>query len=142
MHFVGDVHQPMHAAKEAEGGNDIHVRFLSSDRCGPYDCNLHGVWDTSMILHDRLKPGDYAERLEELIKSEHLAGQDKGTPVQWANESLRLAKAAWVQDGADLDDGYYQREIKVVDMHMALAGLRLAKLLNETIGKMKPRDFR
>jgi hypothetical protein len=107
VHFVGDIHQPMHAAKEAEGGNDIHVRFLSSDRCGPYDCNLHGVWDTSMILHDRLKPGDYAERLEELIKSEHLAGQDKGTPVQWANGSLRLAKAAWVQDGADLDDGPY-----------------------------------
>jgi hypothetical protein len=65
VHFIGDIHQPMHAAKEAEGGNDIHVRFLSNDRCGSYDCNLHGVWDTSMILHAGLKLGDYAERLEE-----------------------------------------------------------------------------
>jgi hypothetical protein len=89
-----------------------------------------------------LKPGDYAERLEELIKSEHLAGQDGGTPEQWANESLRLASAAWVQDGTDLDEQYYQREIKVVDRQMALAGLRLAKLLNDGIGKMTPRDFR
>ena len=142
VHFVGDVHQPMHAAKEAEGGNDVHVRFLSSDRCGPYDCNLHGVWDTSMILHAGLKPGDYAERLEELIKSEHLAGQDGGMPRQWANESVRLAQAGWVQDGANLDEGYYQREIKVVNRQMALAALRLANLLNETIGKMTPRDFR
>ena len=142
VHFVGDIHQPMHAAKEAEGGNDIHVRFLSSDRCGPHDCNLHGVWDTSMILHAGLKPGDYAERLEALLKSEHLDGQDKGTPEQWANESVRLAQSVWVQDGANLDEGYYQREIKVVDRQMALAGLRLAKLLNDTIGKMTPGDFR
>jgi hypothetical protein len=142
VHFVGDIHQPMHAAKEAEGGNDIHVRFLSSDRCGPYDCNLHGVWDTSMILHAWLKPEDYAARLEELIKSEHLTVQDGGTAEQWANESVRLAEAAWVQDGANLDESYYQREIKVVNTQMALAGLRLAKMLNDTIGKMTPREFR
>jgi hypothetical protein len=142
VHFVGDIHQPMHAAKEAEGGNGIHVSFLNSDRCGPYDCNLHGVWDTSMILHVGLKPDDYSIRLEELVKSEHLAGQDGGTPEQWANESVRLAKVAWVQDGTNLDEQYYQREIKVVDRQMALAGLRLAKLLNDTIGKMTPRDFR
>jgi hypothetical protein len=29
-----------------------------------------------------------------------------------------------------------------VDTQMALAGLRLAKLLNETIGKMTPGEFR
>jgi hypothetical protein len=131
----------MHAAKEAEGGNNIHVRFLSNDHCGPYDCNLHGVWDTSMILHAGLKPDDYAERLEKLIKSEHLAGQDSGTPEQWASESVRLTQAAWVQDGTNLDEAYYQREIKVVDRQMALAGLRLAKLLNDTLGKMTPSEF-
>jgi hypothetical protein len=141
VHLVGDIHQPLHAAKDAAGGNGVHVRFLNGDRCGPYDCNLHGVWDTSMILHGGLKPTDYAERLEKLIKPEHLAGQDGGTPEQWANESVRLAQAAWVQDGANLDEAYYQREIKVVDTQMALAGLRLAKLLNDTIGKMTPRDF-
>jgi hypothetical protein len=141
VHFVGDIHQPLHAAKESEGGNGIHVSFLSRDRCGPYDCNLHGVWDTSMILHSGLKPNDYAERLEQLIKSDSLAGQDTGTPEQWANESVRLAQAAWVQDGANLDEQYYRKEITVVDRQMALAGLRLAKLLNETIGKMTPRDF-
>jgi hypothetical protein len=141
VHFVGDIHQPLHAAKEAEGGNDIHVRFLSSDRCGPYDCNLHGVWDTSMILHAGLRPNDYAERLEQLVKSDSLAGQDGGTPEQWVNESGRLAQAAWVQNGANLDDQYYRKEITVVDRQMALAGLRLAKLLNDTIGKMTPRDF-
>jgi nuclease S1 len=142
VHFVGDIHQPMHAAKEAAGGNGIHVSFLSNNRCGPYECNLHAVWDTSMILHTGLAPQDYVAHLEQLITSENLNGEAGGTPEQWANESLRLAQAAWVQDGTNLDEQYYQREINVVDRQMALAGLRLAKLLNETIGKMTPRDFR
>jgi hypothetical protein len=70
-----------------------------------------------------------------------LDSEDGGTPEQWANESQRLARAAWVQDGANLDENYYQKEIKLVDRQMALAGLRLAKLLNDSIGKMTPRDF-
>ncbi len=141
VHFVGDVHQPLHAVKEAAGGNGIHVRFLSSDRCGPYECNLHGVWDTSMILHAGLNRQEYAQRMEALISSEKLASANDGTPEQWANESVRLARAAWVSDGTNLDEQYYEREIKVADRQMALAGLRLAKLLNDTLGTMTPRDF-
>jgi hypothetical protein len=95
-----------------------------------------------MILHAGLKPTDYAERLEQLVKTDGLAGQDGGTPEQWANESVLLAQAGWVQDGAKLDEQYYRKEITVVDRQMALAGLRLAKLLNDTIGKMTPIDFR
>jgi hypothetical protein len=142
VHFVGDIHQPLHAVGEAEGGNRIHVQFLSNSRCGRYDCNLHGVWDTSLIQHTGLKRQEYAKRLEELIRTEQLGLQNGGRPAQWANESVALVKTAWVQDGANLDESYYQREIKVVDRQMALAGLRLAKLLNETIGKMTPKDFR
>jgi len=55
---------------------------------------------------------------------------------------LRLAQAAWVRNGTNLDEQYYREQINVVDRQMALAGLRLARLLNETIGKMTPRDFR
>ena len=131
----------MHAAKEAAGGNGIHVSFLSNSRCGPYECNLHAIWDTSMIQHTGRSQQDYVAHLEQLITSENLNGEAGGTPEQWANESLRLAQAAWVQDGTNLDEQYYRQEINVVDRQMALAGLRLAKLLNETIGKMTPKDF-
>jgi hypothetical protein len=33
VHFVGDIHQPLHAVKEAKGGNGVPVRFLGGDRC-------------------------------------------------------------------------------------------------------------
>jgi hypothetical protein len=141
VHFVGDIHQPLHAVKEAKGGNGVHVRFLGDDKCGRYDCNLHGVWDTSLILRTGLGRQEYSQHLEELIQSQKLGSRDGGTPEQWANESAQLAGAAWVPDGASLDEQYYHRENKVVDRQMALAGLRLAKLLNDSIGKMTPRDF-
>jgi hypothetical protein len=141
VHFVGDIHQPLHAVGEAKGGNGVRVRFLGDDSCGRYECNLHGVWDTSLILHAGMNRPEYSQHLEELIQSQKLGSGDGGTPEQWANESLRLAGAAWVPDGTNIDEQYYQREIKVADRQMALAGLRLARLLNDTLGKMTPREF-
>jgi hypothetical protein len=32
VHFVGDIHQPMHAIGEARGGNDIHVSEFGSSQ--------------------------------------------------------------------------------------------------------------
>ena len=142
VHFVGDIHQPMHAVGDAKGGNGVHVTFLEGSRCGRYDCNLHGVWDTDLIEHTGLTREEYAQHEEELVRAGKLDALADGTPEQWANESLRLAQAAWVPNGTDLDEWYYEEQIKVVDRQLALAGLRLAKLLNDSIGRMTPRDFR
>jgi nuclease S1 len=141
VHFVGDIHQPLHAVGHARGGNNIQVRFFGGSYCGRYECNLHGVWDTSMIQHTRLNRQEYAERLEELIRRDNLSWVEAGTPERWANEAAHLAQAAWVPDSTNLDERYVERQIPVVDRQMALAGLRLASLLNETIGRMTPRDF-
>jgi hypothetical protein len=48
-----------------------------------------------MIQHTGLRSRQYADRLEELIKTDRLAEQDGGTPEQWANESVALVKTAW-----------------------------------------------
>jgi hypothetical protein len=141
VHFVGDLHHPLHAAMEEAGGNGVPVRFLNSNQCGHYECNLHGVWDTSMILETGLHRQEYSQRLEELIRATKLDTRTSGSAEQWANESRQLATAAWVQDGTNTDEQYERAQIKVVDRQMALAGLRLAKLLNQTIGRMTPRDF-
>lgn len=141
VHLVGDIHQPMHTVRESAGGNGVHVRFLNSSRCGGYDCNLHGVWDTDLIEHTGLSREEYARHEEQLVGADKLDALADGTPEQWAKESLRLAQAAWVPDGTDLDERYYEKQIRVVDRQLALAGVRLARLLNETIGKMTPRDF-
>jgi S1/P1 Nuclease len=141
VQFVGDIHQPMHAVGEAKGGNGVHVSFLESSHCGRYDCNLHGVWDTDLIEHTGLTREEYAQHEEELVSADKLATLAGGTPEEWANQPHQLAQAAWVPDGTDLNEPYYDKQTKVVDRQLALAGLRLAKLLNDSIGKMTPKDF-
>ena len=129
VHFVGDIHQPFHAIGEARGGNDIHVVGFGASQCGKYPCNLHYEWDTGLIEHTGFTEEDYVAHLEQLIRQEHLSAS--GTPVDWANESHDLARRAWLEDGGSIDEKYYREQIKVVDERLALAGLRLAAVLNQ-----------
>ncbi len=133
VHFVGDLSQPFHAIAAARGGSNIPVTAFGAAQCGARPCNLHGVWDNELIAHTGLDEHYYVHKLEKMIAADHLqAGSDD--PVEWANESLQLAKQAWVQPQADIDEAYYLQERPVVDQQLALAGLRLAQLLNKELG--------
>jgi len=136
VHFVGDLSQPFHAMADARGGNDIPVSVFGATQCGDYPCNLHSVWDTELIRHTGLREHRYAGELEEMIAADHLRA-GSADPVAWANDSLQLAKQAWVQPQTNIDEDYYLRERPVVDRQLALAGLRLARLLNEELGGSK-----
>ena len=135
VHFVGDVHQPMHAMGEARGGNDIHVSEFGSNQCGKYPCNLHFAWDTGLIEHSGFSEKRYVARLNELIASRKLTIQAGGTPAEWANESFLLAKKVWLNDGGAVGETYYKNDIGIVDRRLALAGIRLARLINQAIGR-------
>jgi hypothetical protein len=129
VHFVGDVHQPFHAIGAAAGGNGIAVVEFGSLECGQHRCNLHGAWDSGLIQHTGMNTEQYVAHLEKVLSDGHLnAG---GAPQDWANESHEYARAAWLQDGGQVDEAYYQNEIKVVDERLAQAGVRLATLLNQ-----------
>jgi hypothetical protein len=138
VHLVGDVHQPFHALSRERGGNGIRVRVFGSDRCGgdparPAPCNLHAVWDTQLVAHRQLPDARYARLLEQVIMQRRLEARALGTPADWAAESLAVAKAALIADGANVTEQYYMRQIDVVDERLALAGVRLAALLNRSL---------
>jgi hypothetical protein len=67
-----------------------------------------------------------------MILQEHL--QPSGKPEDWANESFHAAKAAWVYPDANVDEAYLERELPVLNERLAMAGLRLAALLNADLG--------
>ena len=135
VHFVGDIHQPMHAIGEARGGNDIHVSEFGLTQCGKYPCNLHFAWDTGLIEHAGISEKRYVARLNELIASRKLTIQAGGTPAEWADESFLLAKKVWLNDGGAVDESYFENDIGIVDRRLALAGIRLARMINQALGK-------
>lgn len=135
VHFVGDLHQPLHAIDEARGGNDIKLPAFGSPKCGDYDCNLHWAWDSLLLEHTGETEDAYVARLNTLIAEKHLEKQAGGTAVDWANESHVQARHLVDPRPTAVDEAYYKANIELVDEKLALAGVRLARLLNETLGK-------
>jgi hypothetical protein len=135
VHFVGDLHQPLHAIDTAHGGNEIKLPVFGSIKCGDYDCNLHWTWDDMLIQHSGLSEEEYVVQLNQLIAQKHLEKQAGGTPEEWANESHAQAKHILDTPPRAVDDAYYQANIALINEKLALAGLRLAKVLNDTLGK-------
>jgi hypothetical protein len=138
VHFVGDLHQPFHTLGVGRGGNDVHVRVFGDANCAeegekPFPCNLHAVWDGRLIARRNLDDRAYVARLQKLIVDKRLGSQPAGTPAQWAEQSWRLAKEALVTPGANIDETYYQRHIAAIDDRIALAGVRLAAVLNRSL---------
>jgi nuclease S1 len=136
VHFVGDLQQPLHAVEEARGGNDIKLPVFGSAKCGDYDCNLHWTWDTLLLEHTGYSEEEYVQRLEKLIDQGKLAQQTAGTPQDWANESHLEARRILNQNPAAVDDQYYLANIDLVNRKLALGGLRLAAVLNGTLGNI------
>ncbi|MGH8113290.1 MAG: S1/P1 nuclease, partial [Rhodanobacteraceae bacterium] len=81
VHFVGDIHQPLHADyRDDAGGNDFQVRWRGRGT------NLHRVWDSLMLGTAHLSAAGYARKLQ----AERTPIAVGGTPAEWAEESCRI----------------------------------------------------
>lgn len=125
VHFVGDVHQPLHASSGDDfGGNDYQVRWHHRGT------NLHRVWDSLMLEDAHLSAGEYTDKL----LADHTPVQTGGTPAQWAEESCRIARDIYPPTRTITAD-YVERERPVAEQRLRQAGARLAALLNRELGR-------
>ena len=156
VHFVGDVHQPLHAVSDADlGGNCEHVD-------PPVDTakNLHAVWDGAIV--NAVNPSD-RELSADLDRNLHSfspqlqADLALGNQDDWAWESHRLAIKDIYQKLSlptepvifpkscqeaplaisnltlHLPSSYIGDMKPIVREQLTKAGLRLARLLNESL---------
>lgn len=141
VHFVGDIHQPFHALADERGGNDIPLTFFGSANCGegerPRPCQLHGIWDSALIGRRRLNDQRYLAALDGVVQTRAKKGVG-GTPAEWAGESHDIARSALLRANADVGETYYATYIGIVDERLAIAGLRLALVLNRSLAVPPP----
>ncbi|MBK1660181.1 S1/P1 nuclease [Paracraurococcus ruber] len=139
LHLVGDIHQPLHAAERVtarhpkgdRGGNDVPV---CTETCGH---RLHSVWDEAL---GRNLPLDAILAKARALPAAPAASVARMDPAAWARESHALARdvvyAPPVRaDGqpSQLTEAYMQRAEAVAASQAALAGARLASLLNAAL---------
>jgi hypothetical protein len=104
IHFVGDLHQPLHAINNADnGGNCVPVKYFHHEPLlnpvhperEDYLPNLHQVWDTEIVERDMKvsNPHRYADELDEKFRSETAAWGAAGIHVEnWVWESHECAE--------------------------------------------------
>jgi hypothetical protein len=143
VHFLGDIHQPLHTVLESLGGNQIKVDVFMrgktcTGKCEPTHIasNFHAAWDVDLIRASVFDWGHYVDVLESgWLQGDEAKkpGIDGGTPQEWANEAHGYAMTVWKARPANdvLGDDYYDAVRPVLDRQLGVAGLRLAKFLND-----------
>lgn len=126
VHFVGDIHQPLHADyRHDAGGNDFQVRWRGRGT------NLHRVWDSLMLDSTHLSAAQFTDKLA----AQHTRIATGGTPAQWAEESCRIDRDDGVYPSSRrIDAVYVDRELPIAERRLRQAGARLAALLNRDLG--------
>ena len=129
VHFMGDLHQPLHVGRaEDRGGNDIEVSWFGRPT------NLHRVWDSNMITEYKMSFTELAQNTKELTDSE-LRDIQRGGVMDWIYESQELSKIIYnsVEPGDDLRYQYMYDHFGTLHDQLQKGGIRLAKLLNEIL---------
>ncbi|MEI6562431.1 MAG: S1/P1 nuclease [Verrucomicrobiota bacterium] len=149
IHLVGDIHQPLHVAdRKDRGGNDVPIAPFATSGSGPK--NLHAFWDEAW-RYDAQK-GQITEM--QFISTPSLALYKEATACilvpfawrAWAYETHAIAcENGWPQKGVSGDQdapvqltpAFVHAAHEIALKRIALAGERLAALLNDLLGEGK-----
>jgi hypothetical protein len=176
VHFVGDMHQPLHDATDTEdqeakangfptdrGANLKFVTWLGQPTNSFGNWELHAVWDSGILDTASTSEVAFANALMASITNTQRSFAQPSPQganwaatlpqllVQWANEAHALAlNNAYTNLGKQfpndiaidkgkryqryhLDDCYLKANQPVVARQLTIAGVRLARILNEAL---------
>ena len=139
-HFVGDMHQPLHAANNNDrGGNDVEVMVQG------HPSNLHHVWDTEILENAVGTSEQAAEAALEPLVAANAARWSSGDVDSWLAQTHELAVAFVYPKLASppvcgqpapaqtISQSYLNSGAPIVRTQLARAAVRLAAVLNRTL---------
>ena len=141
LHFVGDLHQPLHAADNQDRGGNCVPLALG----GPRTVNLHSYWDTVALEAIEPDADKLAAKLSAQITPAERKAWEKGDAKTWAMESFAIARSTVYRIGSKpgcatdtapipLPAGYDQAAQAAIALQLKKAGVRLALELNRALG--------
>lgn len=158
VHFVGDLHQPLHCAYRYGdmGGNMIPVNSFQGayysfgpDTPMDYAPSIHSVWDEAMVLEliAGRQPKTAARQWRKEITPEQIQWWLRNDVLAWATESYWQARKKvyrwpsgdslpwkWTRPGIDFNStNYIDARLPLVKSQLQRAGVRLAHLINSAL---------
>jgi nuclease S1 len=134
IHFVGDLHQPLHAGDNNDlGGGRREIAEIGQSS------NLHSAWDSGIIGASGKDEDDLVAAANEWLNTlspATLTQMRGGRYIDWANESHQLARTvAYPQVDGDneIDDDERKTALRIIEKRVARGGVRLAAVLNRIL---------
>ncbi|HNW18260.1 MAG TPA: S1/P1 nuclease, partial [Sphingorhabdus lacus] len=138
VHFVGDLHQPLHAGDhEDRGGNDLKARYGVMP-----GYNLHSVWDG--LLADRALSA--APAIVRRFSADEKASMAAGTTRDWSMENWAISRDIAYRRAVDgdpcgpkpqgpvtIDEADVTASRAALRLQAERGGIRLARLLEEAL---------
>lgn len=145
LHLVGDIHQPLHASDNHDGGANCEQVSYGGYFGGYFatTVSLHHYWDSDVVESFGTDPSRIAATWRKTITKEQLAGWSRGTPYQWAMESYDVARNVAYRFGGvatcdtttpvTLSAPYQAAARQAAQVQLEKAGVRLAGILNAAL---------
>ncbi len=133
IHFIADVHQPLHVGDNGDqGGNRLQVRFFRDGS------NLHRVWDSQIIERHTKNEQVWLWDFDFIANPRIAAEWTKGAPEDWATESLQIAAHSYrlpgaakvMPRGSRIGQEYCNFALPIIQKQLAKSGIRIAFMLN------------
>ena len=140
LHFVGDLHQPLHSSDHKDrGGNSVKVMVDGFPHKSKDE--LHGFLDTQFVDALGTPPSALANSLLKEIKPAQAKQWAAGSPEDWQKEAFDIAVAdvygkppLSTDKVQHLDAKYVETVEKDIKLQLSRAGIRLAFVLNKSLG--------
>lgn len=126
VHFVGDVHQPLHSGHRPDkGGNEFQINLRGEGT------NLHSVWDYHVIRSANLDFEGWMRRLQSLP-----AAARRNSPAQWAEASCRKTneKGFYPRRPGKMPPAYLDANLDFATERLRQAGTELVAILEDALG--------
>jgi hypothetical protein len=145
IHFVGDLHQPLHAADHHDRGGNCIGLSASADRQGTARApNLHAFWDVDVVEAQGASAEQIADKLDAGVSAALLNEWTSGTARNWAMETFEIARrdayalptrpTCGSGGSVALSQEYQAEARKVAAAQLLKAGIRMASILNRVLG--------
>ena len=134
LHFVGDLHQPLHAGRPGDrGGNEVLVDFFGDIGDMERRNNLHSVWDSQMLRRAGMQWPEASNRLYNQIAQDEARSWETLNVREWANESFRLDEQfvyGKLPRNGRIRNDYFKPGLGIAEVQLLKGGVRLAHLIN------------
>jgi hypothetical protein len=140
IHFLGDLHQPLHAADHQDkGGNCIALAPPQEQQS-----NLHAYWDVAVVEALGPSAAQIADKLDASLGATDFKQWAQGTPQSWGLDTFEIGRrdvyalpslpTCANRGSVSLSSEYQLQAKKDAAVQLLKAAVRLAAVLNIALG--------